>query len=90
MLNRGKVSADEARDQTDAGIPGVDIMPQRTQEEINADTSALSRECLGPRDPEVAHSMRLQMGATAEEADQTARFWQEHNRQWEEAQRNAS
>jgi hypothetical protein len=65
-------------------------MPQRTQEEINTSIKSMSRDCLGPRDPEIARNAMLQMGATEQEAEQTAQFWREHNRQWEEAQRKAS
>jgi hypothetical protein len=65
-------------------------MPELTQEQINAHTRGLSRCCVGPADPEANRKVALDLGASEEEADQVARFWQEHNRQWEESQRKAS
>jgi hypothetical protein len=66
------------------------MMAERTQQEINASILNDVRDCLGPRDPEANRKIALKMGASQEEADQVAQFWQEHNRQWEEAQRKAS
>jgi hypothetical protein len=55
-------------------------MKERTQEQINAEIRALSHDCVGPHDPEAARQTVLRMGGSIEEADQTARFWEEENR----------
>jgi hypothetical protein len=65
-------------------------MKEITQQAIQADIKALSRDRIGPDDPESMRNMILKMGGTQEEADQAASFIEQQNRLWDEAQRKAS
>jgi hypothetical protein len=58
----------------------MDVMEKPTREQIHTSIKGESRCCVGPVPPEIMRQHMLNLGATPEQAEQAARFWEEENR----------